>query len=57
MHPRGWPAKAVPFTRQFMVEAVSIARCATKLDASGFRLAVMTSFQTASALIKTAGCL
>ena len=49
------PAKAMPLTRQFLVEAVSAARCATRLDTSGFRLAVMTSFRTASVMIKTAG--
>ena len=49
------PAKAMPLTRQFLVEAVSAARYATRLDASGFRLAVMTSFRTASFMIKTAG--
>ena len=49
------PTKALPLTRQFLVEAVSAARCATRLDASGFRLAVMTSFRTVSVMIKTAG--
>ena len=49
------PAKALPLTRQFLVEAVGAAKCATKLDASGFRLAVVTSFRTVSVIIKTAG--
>ena len=38
------PTKVVPLTRQFLMEAVSTAKCATKLDPSGFKLAVMTSF-------------
>ena len=49
------PVKAIALTRQFLVEAVSACRCATRLDSSGFRLAVMTSFRTASVMIKTAG--
>ena len=49
------PVKAVPLTRQFLVEAFSAAKCVTKFDASGFKLAVTTSFRTAGVLIKTAG--
>ena len=49
------PSKAIPLIRQFLVKVVSAARCATRLDSSGVRLAVMTSFRTASVLIKTAG--
>ena len=49
------PARAVPLTRQFLGEAVTAVRYVTKLDASGFRLATMTSFQTVRVVIKTAG--
>ena len=49
------PAKTLPLTRLFLLEAVSAAKCATRLDASGFRLAVMTSLQTVSVMFKTVG--
>ena len=38
-----------------LVEAVGAAKCATRLGASGFRLAVVTSFRIVSVMIKTAG--
>ena len=49
------PTKVMPLTRQFLIEAAGAGRCAAKLDVSGFKLAVMTSFRTASVMIKTAG--
>lgn len=51
------PARAVPLTRQFLMEAVSAAKCAAQLDASGFRVTVMTSFRTVGVVLKTAGAL
>ena len=51
------PARAVPLTRQFLVEAVSAAKCAVQLDATGFRMTVMTSFRTVGTMLKTAGAL
>ena len=49
------PTKALPLTRQFLLEAVGAAKCATRLDASGFRLAAVTSFRTVSVMFKTVG--
>ena len=49
------PAKALPLTRQFLVEAVGAAKYATRLDASGFRVAVTASFRTVGVMIRTAG--
>ena len=51
------PVRAVPLTRQFLVEAVTGVKCVAQLDASGFRLTVMTSFRTVGLVLKTAGAL
>ena len=51
------PVRAVPLTRQFLVEAVTAVKCAAQLDASGFRVTVMTSFRTVGLVLKTAGAL
>ena len=49
------PTRALPLSRQFLTEAATAAKCASKFDSSGFRMAVMSSFRAASTLIKTAG--
>ena len=49
------PARALPLARQFLTEAAIAAKCASKFDSSGFRVAVMSSFRAASTLIKTVG--
>ena len=49
------PVRAVPLTRQFLMEAVTAVKFIPKLDSSGFRVATMMSFQTARVVIKTAG--
>ena len=51
------PVKAAPLTRQFLMEAVSAAKCAANLDAGGFRVATMASLRTVSVVLKTAGAI
>ena len=49
------PTKTAPLTRQFLSGALDVAKCATRFDSGGLKLAVMTSFRTAGVMIKTAG--
>ena len=48
------PTKAVPLTRQFLKGAVNTVQCAARLDGE-LRLAVMTSLQAGSIVLKSVG--
>ena len=49
------PTKTAPLARQFLFGALDVAKCASRFDSGGLKLAVMTSFRTAGVMIKTAG--
>ena len=49
------PTKIAPLTRQFLSGALDVAKCATRFDSGGLKLAVMTTFRTVGIMIKTTG--